>query len=154
MQHPIAATLVLLAATCASAATPNPPPPLQGGFEDTLCHSVPAHKVAEVDFLAFFGRRADAESAARLVDPDRFAVTVRRSSDQPDWVLRAVYRELPTQARLDADTENLVPRWRALGGRYPAPGCRSPTLRLSGEEIARLRGGAADGDGTIDEAAP
>lgn len=139
---PTAAAL-LLAAACAGAATPNPPPPIHGGFEDTLCHGMPVRRIESVDFLAFFATRDQAEAAARTIDEGRFKVSVRPSADRPDWVLRALYRALPTQEQLATDSSSMRTVLEAHDGRYQGHACASHPYRPTPEMLARMREASA-----------
>ena len=118
-----AATLLLAAtATCtAYAATPHGIEP-QPDFEPTLCN-IPVHRVEMVDFMGFFADRADAAAAANHFDPERFAVTIRRAELSAEWVLRAVYRSLPTPEAFAADTRRLMPARAAAGGKSNGHAC-------------------------------
>lgn len=92
------------------------------------CGSMPAAQVEHMDYLAFFADQASAEVAAREIDESLFDVSVRTAASKEDWVLRAVYRKLPTpeaHARNAVRVQSVVD---SQGGRLGGFGCQSGLL--------------------------
>jgi hypothetical protein len=115
---------LLVASFTAQAAPAEPSEKLR-----TPCGDMPIDLVRRIDFLAFFPTEKQAVDAAAEIDEAVFEIIVRMAVDRPDWVLRAIYRELP-----DADThatyaDSLPALVREHGGKYPGFGCNSDRAR-------------------------
>ena len=110
----------------------NPLPPW-GDIEpdpQALCIAMPRAWIRDVDFLAYFPTDAQAIEAAAHLDPNVFDVTVQWSEVVPQWLLRAVYRELPTREAFVLDNAALKRLFNEQGGRYEGSGCRSFSYRV------------------------
>ena len=94
-----------------------------------LCGRMPVGQVEEMDFHLYFPSEKQAIDAAADIDEAAFAVVVRTSAASPDWLLRAVYRELPTAAAHAIHSGRMSALARANGGQYHGSGCSSHTYR-------------------------
>ena len=97
--------------------------------ESALCGRIPIDQVEEMDFHLYFPSEKQAIDAAAHVDESTFTVIVRTSAASPEWLLRAIYRELPTATAHSLHSEKLHALARANGGRYDGAGCASHTYR-------------------------
>jgi hypothetical protein len=90
-----------------------------------LCAGLPGQRVKEVDFYLYFASEALAIDAAARIDDATFNVEVRTSAAGPEWLLRAVFRELPTEGSRVRHSETMGALAKASGGRYEGSGCAS-----------------------------
>jgi hypothetical protein len=90
---------------------------------DALCGAVPSERIRQIDFYSYFPTEAQAAEAAARIDGTIFEVTVRTSAASPEWLVRSVYRELPSPAARADDGKTMAALSRAHGGRYEGSGC-------------------------------
>ena len=76
------------------------------------CFELPG--VYEMDFFGFYATDEEAIRVAAEIDEDLFRIEVREAATGPEWVVRAVYRQLPTLA-LHAEQ---VGSMRVIGDKY------------------------------------
>ena len=95
----------------------------------SLCAGLPDERVEEVDFYLYFASEAQAIDAAARIDDATFKVEVRTSAAGPEWLLRAVYRELPPEEVRARHWKTMDSLAKATGGRYEGSGCASVLSR-------------------------
>jgi hypothetical protein len=89
------------------------------------CNGMPLSQVREVDFMAFYPPEKQAVRAAAEIDKLTFLVTVRTSASTPEWVVRAVYRELPDPDAHDRHAGVMERIARRHGSKDHGAGCGS-----------------------------
>lgn len=89
------------------------------------CIDIPIEQADEIDFHAYFDTEAQANAVAARIDEARFEVTVRTAADGPDWVLRALYRELPDPKTHAIQGPPLAALAKSEGGRMVGFTCSS-----------------------------
>ena len=108
----LAAAVLLIASLPALAAPP-------------MCGKMAMEQVHEMDFYVYFPSEAQAIEAAAQVDDAVFDVVVRTSATGEDWLLRAVYRQLPTPETHALHSDAVASIAKSHGGKYQGAGCAS-----------------------------
>ena len=99
---------------------------------DPRCGSMLPGRVIEIDHSLYFNSAEEAANAASRVDAAEFEVEVKQSAIPPEWLMRAVYRELPAEPVLathEAFFKALASEMRAveIGGTAHSVSCHVST---------------------------
>ena len=90
-----------------------------------MCGKMPMDQVDEMDFNVYFPTEAQAIEAAAQIDDAVFDIVVRTSATGEDWLLRAVYRELPAPDAHAMHANAVATAAKSHGGQYSGAACAS-----------------------------
>ena len=118
--------LMLMVVSAASAATADGH---STGSTKGPCGRMPMAMVHGMDFIAFYASNAQAVEAAAEIDRQLFDIIVRTSASTPEWIVRAVYRNLPEPGVHARQVEAMERIATKNGARDHGPGCASLPYR-------------------------
>ncbi len=122
-----AAVALVLCNTTSAEATVVAKDPLEPVYGP--CGDMPLSQVREVDFMMFYPTEKQAVNAAAEVDDATFGITVRTSASTIEWVVRAVYLDLPSSEAHLHHAEVIERIARRHGSKDHAAGCGSHYYR-------------------------
>jgi hypothetical protein len=94
------------------------------GGEQPVCGELYRDQVREIDFHLYFPTEEAALDAAAELDHGRFEHQVRTSASSAEWLLRIVFRDVPTRIELDLGRRKVKALAKRHDVSFPGFGCR------------------------------